>query len=313
MLYNTYSQYLKNKYGERVYKLPVNLPITCPNRDGTKGVGGCSFCGEVGAAFENLPCTMSVGGQIAENMAFIGRKYKAKKFIAYFQNFSNTYMPLEKFKENIRAANAENIVGIAVSTRPDCISDEYMSFLGDFSKETGIDILIELGLQTVNYKTLEKINRGHSLAEFIDAVLTVKKYGFEVCAHLILNLPWDTDADAVECAKILSALRVDQVKLHSLYIVKGTPLADMYVNGEIEMGTYMDYVERVILFLEYLSPDIVIQRLIGRAKEEHTLFSNYGTSWWKIKDTIDALLEERKTYQGRKCDYLDGSALKKFV
>lgn len=312
MLYNTYAKYLTRKYGERVYKLPVNLPITCPNRDGTKGVGGCSFCGEVGAAFENLPCTMSVAEQISENMAFIGKKYKAKKFIAYFQNFSNTYMPVEQFKEYILSAVAENIVEIAISTRPDCIRDDYMEFLHTLSHKTGINFSIELGLQSVNYHTLAKINRGHTLAEFIDAVVTIKKYGFDVCAHLILNLPWDNEEDVIECAKVLSALRVEQVKLHSLYIVKGTPLAKKYLNNEFTMGTYMDYVNRVITFLEYLSPDVVIQRLIGRAKEEHTVFSNYGTSWWKIKDTIDEQMQLRGTFQGRLFNYLGGSALKNF-
>lgn len=312
MIYNTYSDYLKNKYGERVYKLPVNLPITCPNRDGTCSRGGCIFCAEIGAAFENLPVTMSVSEQIDENMRFIGSKYKADKFIAYFQNFTNTYMPLDVFKENITSAVKDKITEIAISTRPDCIRDDYMEFLHNLSQKTGINISIELGLQSVNYKTLKKINRGHTLAEFIDAVLTIKKYGFETCAHLILNLPWDDMEDVTECARIISALGVNQVKLHSLYIAKNTPMAEMYLRKEFDMGTYMDYVERVITFLEHLSPDIVIQRLIGRAKEEHTIFCNYGTSWWKIKDTIDAQMLKRGTYQGRLFDYLGGSALKKF-
>lgn len=312
MIYNTYSEYLKNKYGERVYKLPVNLPGTCPNRDGTKGTGGCIFCGEEGAAFENLPCTLSVEKQISENMDFIGKKYKAKKFIAYFQNFSNTYMPLDRFKDCIGRAARENIVAINISTRPDCIREEYMEFLKSFSEKNGIDITVELGLQTVNYHTLKKINRGHTLAEFIDAVNIVKKYGFDICAHIILNLPWDNDDDVIECAKILSALRVEQVKIHCLYILKNTPLAKKYLNDEFDMGTYTDYVNRVILFLEYLSPDIVIQRLIGRAREDRTLFANYGTSWWKIKDTIDEQMHERNTYQGRLCGYLGGDALKHF-
>lgn len=309
--YNTYSQYLKTKYGERVYKLPVNLCLTCPNRDGTAGIGGCIFCGEDGAAFENLPRTMSVSEQIAENMSFIGKKYKANKFIAYFQNYSNTYIPLSTFKEYITAARADNIVEIAISTRPDCIRDDYLDFLREFSENTGINISLELGLQSVNCHTLAKINRAHSLAEFIDAVLAIHRFGFPVCAHLILNLPWDDDCDVIECAKVLSALRADQVKLHSLYIPKGTPLEKMYLDGEIDMGTYHDYVRRVVEFLEYLSPDVVIQRLIGRASEEKTVFSNYGTSWWKIKDTIDAVLEEKNTYQGRLCTYLGGSALNK--
>ena len=312
MRYYAYSEYLKEKYGERVYKLPVNLPITCPNRDGTCSQGGCIFCGDVGAAFENLPTSMPVKEQIRENMEFIGTKYKAKKFIAYFQNFTNTYMPFEVFKKNIDDAIADNIVEIAVSTRPDCINDKYMSYLKEVSDKHHINISVELGLQTVNYKTLKKINRGHSLAEFIDAVLCIHKYGFSVCTHLILNLPWDDEEDVVECAKILSALRVEQVKLHSLYIVKNTPMEAMYTSGEFDMGTYMDYVNKVILFLEHLSPNVIIQRLIGRAKEEHTVFANYGTSWWKIKDTIDYELEARDTYQGRLCNYLDGFALKKF-
>ena len=312
MRYNTYSKYLENKYGERVYKLPVNLPITCPNRDGTCSYGGCIFCGEVGAAFENLPSTMSVSQQIKENMDFIGKKYKAQKFIAYFQNFTNTYMPLDEFKRNILDAIKEKVVEIAISTRPDCIRDDYMSFLNEVKEKYGVNISIELGLQSVNYKTLKTINRGHTLAEFIDAVMIIQKYGFDICAHLILNLPWDNIEDTIECAKILSALRVKQVKLHSLYIVKDTPLSKMYLNNEFDMGTYMDYVDRVIAFLEYLSDDIVIQRVIGRAKEEHTIFANYGTSWWKIKDTIDEEMEKRNTYQGRLCNYLGGSALKKF-
>lgn len=312
MIYNKYSDYLKKLYGERVYKLPVNLPITCPNRDGTCSVGGCIFCGEVGAAFENLPSTMSVENQIKENMEFIGRKYKAKKFIAYFQNFTNTYMPFDEFKRVINAAVMDNIVEIAVSTRPDCIRDQYMSFLKELSDSTGIRISIELGLQTVNYKTLKKINRGHTLAEFIDAVKIIQKYGFDICTHLILNLPWDDMEDVTECARILSALRINQVKLHSLYIVKDTPMAEMYQKGDFDMGEYTDYVERVITFLENLSPEITIQRLLGRAKEEHTVFSNYGMSWWKIKDTIDDEMEKRGTYQGIKCNYLNGKALNKF-
>ena len=312
MRYRAYSQYLKEKYGEKVYKLPVNLPITCPNRDGCVGIGGCIFCGDVGAAFENLPSTMAIGRQIEENMEYIGSKYNANKFIAYFQNFTNTYMPLDVFKDNISQAVRDNIVEIAISTRPDCISREYLEFLDEISKNHNINISIELGLQTVNYKTLAKINRGHTLAEFIEAVNLIHEYKFEVCTHLILNLPWDDIDDVVECAKVLSALKVEQVKLHSLYIVKNTPMANMYLNNEFSMGTYYDYVERVIAFLEHLSPDVVIQRLIGRAKEDHTIFSNYGTSWWKIKDNIDEQLELKDTYQGKKCDYLGGKALRKF-
>lgn len=312
MRYFTYSQYLNRKYGERVYKLPVNLPGTCPNRDGCVGVGGCIYCGEEGAAFENLPNTMPVREQIEKNMDYIGKKYKAEKFIVYFQNYSNTYMPLEEFKTYIEQAVKENVVEIAVSTRPDCINDEYLDYLYSFKEKNKIEISIELGLQSVNYHTLKTINRGHTLAEFIDAVIRIKKRGFPVCSHIILNLPWDDMTDVIECAKIVSALEVDQVKLHCLYILKDTPIADMYVNNEFEMGSFYDYVEKVVAFIEYLHPDIAIQRIIGRAREEDCIFANYGTSWWKIKDNIDDQLELFDSYQGIKCDYLNGKALKKF-
>lgn len=312
MRYNSYSEFLKNKYGEKVYKVPVNLPITCPNRDGNVGCGGCIFCGDEGAAFENLPLSLPVREQICENIKVLSKKYKADKFIIYFQNFTNTYMPLESFQEMIAQSVHEKACALYVSTRPDCIKDSFMSVLKDFAKANGYDVCIELGLQTANYKTLTKLNRGHTLAEFIDAVLTIKKYNFDICAHVILNLPWDNMDDVIETAKIISSLGINQVKIHSLYIPKNTAIAKMYENGEFDMGTKYDYVRRVITFIEHLSPDIVIQRLIGRAREAHTLFCNYGTSWWKIRDNIVDELEMRDIHQGDKFDYLGGKALSKF-
>jgi len=311
MRYLSFSDYLKQKYGEKVYKIPVNLDITCPNRDGTCGNGGCIFCGEEGAAFEKLPTSLPVKDQIKQNIDFIGKKYNAQKYIIYFQNFTNTYLPYDYFCSMIEDSVHDNVCAIYLSTRPDCIDHKYMQFLKDFSLKTGYDICIELGLQSVNYKTLKKINRGHSLAEFIDAVLTIKKYGFEICAHVILNLPWDDLDDVTECAKILSALGVNQVKLHSLYILKDTPMATMYQNGEFSMGSHYTYIEKVVAFLRHLSPDIVIGRLIGRASEEKSVFCNYNMSWWKIKDGIENELDFLDAYQGDKCTYLGGSALKR--
>lgn len=311
-LYRVYSVYLKNKYGEKVYKLPINLPITCPNRDGSVGYGGCIFCGEVGAGFESLSNVIPVREQILKNMAYIKKRYKANKFIAYFQNYTNTYMNLELFKNYIKEAILDDIVEIDISTRPDCISDEYLEFLKTIKNDYGINITIELGLQTVNYHTLKKINRGHTLAEFIDSVIRIKSFGFEICTHLILNLPWDTMEDVIENAKILSALSVDHVKLHSLYVVENTQLAKLYKEGRIQIISKEEYIFRVINFLEYLKSDIVVQRLIGRAPEENTIFVNWGTSWWKIKEEIINKMIELKTFQGKKCNYLNGSALEKF-
>ncbi len=311
--YFTYSDYLKQRYGVKVYKLPVSLPVTCPNRDGTCGRDGCVFCGEIGAGYENLPATVTVAEQIEKNMAHIKPKYKAEKFIAYFQNFSNTYLPPETLRRHLLDACREDVVGIALATRPDCIHEVYLEMLSEVAAKKKIEISIEMGLQTVNYHTLKKINRGHGLAEFIDAINRIRKYGFPVCAHLILNLPWDNDDDAVEGAKIISALGIEQVKLHALYIVKGTVLADWYQAGEVKLISQEEYMERVILFLEHLSSDIAVQRLIGRAPASNTLFTNWQTGWWKIRDNIIAEMAKRDTYQGAKCHYLHGAAVRRFV
>ena len=312
-VYNTYAKYLQNKYNEKVYKLPINLPLTCPNRDGTLSIGGCTFCGEEGGSFENLPDCLSVKEQILKNMEYIKKRYKATKFIAYFQNFSNTFLQLEDFKKYINEAILEDIVGISISTRPDCINDKYLIFLEELQSNMGIDIVIELGLQSVNYHSLVKINRGHTLAEFIDAVIRIKTHNLNVCSHLILNLPWDGTLDIIEAAKIISSLGVDEVKLHSLYIVDGTKMAEQYKNGEIDIISKNDYINRVIAFLEYLDPNIVVQRIMGRAPQENALFVNWQESWWKIRDEIVSKMVEEKTFQGKKFNYLNGKALKRFL
>lgn len=309
-LYREYSAYLKNKYGCKVYKLPINLDLTCPNRDGNVSTGGCTYCNEKGGSFENLPNSYTIKEQLEKNMALIRKKYKAEKFIAYFQNYSNTYMGIEEFKDVINQAITEDIVGISISTRPDCVSDEQIKFLSDIQEKMGIDITIELGLQTSNYKTLKKINRGHSLAEFIDACIRIKAYKLRICAHVILDLPWDDTDDTIETSKILSSLGVDEVKLHSLYIADKTKMAEEYINGKLNVLSKEDYINRVVLFLEYLNPNIVIQRLIGRAPREDSLLVNWNQSWWKIRDEIIESMIKAQTYQGAKFDYLGGSALR---
>lgn len=308
-LYNKYSEYLQNKYGEKIYKLPINLPLTCPNRiDGN----GCSFCAEVGTGFEALESTKSITKQLQETKLLINKKYKAKKYIAYFQNYTNTFMTLDKFRSCIlEAAQDQDIVEISISTRPDCIKDSYLEVLNEIHKSYHIDINIELGLQTVNYHTLDEVDRGHGLAEFIDAVLQIKKFPFTICTHLILNLPWDNMRDVIECAKIISALKIDIVKLHSLYIAKNTKLSKQYKDGTITICSKEEYINRVISFLEYCSPNIVIERLFSRVPEEDADFSNWNTSWWKLQDELLAKMEESNSFQGKQFHYLNGSALNK--
>jgi len=303
-LYYKYSDYLKDKYKEKVYKVPVNVNTTCPNRDGNIGYGGCIFCGEEGAGFELLDKENSIKNQISKNKKFISKRYKAEKFIIYFQNFTNTYINFKVFKTNILESIDSDVVEIAVSTRPDCITDEILTFLKEIKDKNKININFELGLQTCNYKSLKKLNRGHTLAEYIYTANRIKNIGFDLCTHIILNLPWDEVDDAVENAKIVSSIKTDTVKIHSLYILKDTILGKMYEEEKISIIDKDEYIERMILFLEYLNPEIGIQRLFSRAVKERTLFCNWDTSWWKLKDDLINKMNEKRSFQGKKYNYL---------
>ncbi len=307
--YKKYSEAMIQRFGMKVYKIPINLPVTCPNRDGRISEGGCSFCGEVGAGFECQANTVSIADQFTSNAAYIGKKYHAEGFIAYFQNFSNTYMSPESFSETVNELETLPILGVSISTRPDCISAEHLEILKNAADRHDWHVTMEYGLQTVNYHTLSRMNRGHGLAEFIDAVLMTHEKGFEVCAHLILNLPGDDDVDTQEAAAVLAALKVEQVKLHGLYILRNTPLGEAYLAGEVPMISAEEYVERVVNFIRSSSPSLVFQRLTGRAPESETLFCNWGMSWWKLSDMIEGRLEALDAHQGDCATRLGGSAV----
>lgn len=309
-IYYSYSEYLKKKYGEKVYKLPVNLPVSCPNR---KEGAGCSFCAEEGTGFEAAGAMVPVREQLMASREKVEKRYHAKKFIAYFQNYTNTFLPLDTLRAYMQqAAEVESIVEVCLSTRPDCIREDYLRAMADFRAETGLEVSLELGLQTVNYHTLRKVNRGHGLAEFLDAVLAIAPYKFPVCVHMILNLPGDTMEDARESARILSALPVSMVKLHSLYIPKKSVLYQEYRNGRISICAKEEYLERLAEFIALLRPDIAVERLFARIPEKDSAFCNWGHSWWKLTDEWTALMKEKQYVQGVHCDYLNGAALNRW-
>lgn len=312
--YYKYSDYLQNKYGAKTYKLPINLTLTCPNRDGVISEGGCAYCGAEGASFEESTVT-PVKTQLLEIKENIAEKYNAEKFIAYFQNFTNTYLPLDELRKNIaEALEVDDVVEIALATRPDCINQNYIKGMLELIKNASreVNLNLELGLQTANYHTLEEINRGHTLAEFIDAVNTAKEYSVDIGVHLILNLPDDDRLDVIESAKIVSALNVDNVKLHALYIREDTELGRKYQAGKLDIISLEEYIGRVIAFLEYLDPQIGVQRLLGKAPEEGSLFVNWGRDYWQVHNAILQKMEEQDTFQGKRFDYLQGKALKRW-
>ena len=213
-LYRTYSDYLKEKYNEKVYKIPIALPVTCPNRDGTLDSDGCIFCGSIRADYETKAVGMEITRQIDRSISHVGSKYKVKKFIAYFLNFTNTYMPLSRFEYCVEeACGHPDIVGLAVSTRPDCIHESYLEVLREAQGKYGTNITVELGLQSVNPHTLLKIGRCHTVAEFIDAALQIGRYHFDLCTHIIADLPWDDRIDLEEAAKLAEEMKKFGIKL----------------------------------------------------------------------------------------------------
>lgn len=301
--YKKLSKYLKEKYHARVHKLPLSAGFTCPNRDGKISKGGCIFCDPTGSGFATLGSNVPIQEQVIKMIERAEKRFKAKKFIAYFQAFSNTYASPEKLEKIYESALIDpRIVGLDVSTRPDLLQEEVLDVLEKFKKK--VNLTVEVGLQTVNYKTLKILNRGHTLAEFVDAVNRLKKRNFDVVAHVIINLPWDDIEDVVETAKILSALNVDGVKLHSLYVVQNTELAKMFLNGEVSICSIDEYVDRVITFIEYLDPNIIIHRLVADPPKKGTIFGNWNMKKQDIVRIIEEEMEKRDTFQGKKYGYL---------
>lgn len=295
--YHTFSEEMKRKFGEKVYKLPVNLPVSCPNR--VDGKDGCIFCSELGTGFESMEQSVSVTEQLWNARNKVEKKYNSHLFIAYFQNYTNTFLPIEQFRSFMEeAAQFPNLVGIAVSTRPDCISNEYLDVLKQLKDRYHIEIFMELGLQTVNYHTLDLIQRGHGLGAFLESVLLIKEYSFLVTVHLILNLPGDTMRDVEEVVDVLNALPIHCVKLHSLYVPKNTKLSLLVKNGKLSLGTKEEYLDRITYFVTHCRPDFIIERLFSRIPEEESEFSNWGCSWRKLQNEWEQNMDTNGWYQG---------------
>jgi len=299
-LYYKYSEYLANKYGQKIYKIPLNISSNCPNRDGTKSFGGCIFCAPDGSGHENMPKNISIEVQYESIKKILIKKYKAQKYIAYFQSYSNTYMPMELFKYNMdKAAQLDGCVALSISTRPDCIQESHINFLTQLKEKYKKDICIEIGMQSSNDNTLEILNRNHTIDEVIKSSHMVKKAGLELCVHIIVDMPWDGRKDIIKDAKIINDVKCDSVKVHSLYIAKDTYLEKMYKEGKLKLLSIDEYIDRVILLLENINKDIAIQRLISRVTPDKSVICTWNQSWRKVLNMIENEMVVRGTYQGK--------------
>jgi radical SAM protein (TIGR01212 family) len=300
--YRVYSHFLKQQFGHRVHKISVDAGFTCPNRGARRTASGCLFCDPNGSGATGIARRRPIHAQIEHGKEVMRRKYKAKEFIAYFQPFSNTYAPVETLRALYdEALGVDNVVGLAIGTRPDCVPPEVMDLLSEYRQRT--DLWLELGLQSCHDSSLNFLRRGHDYATFLEAVAGVQQRGIPLCVHVILGLPGETPAHMLETADEMARLRINGIKIHLLHILEGTPLGDMYKAGEIEVLSQDDYVNLAVDFIERLHPDTLIHRLTGDGPRETLLAPLWSLNKWEVLNAIDATFAQRGTRQGSRCRY----------
>jgi len=290
---NFFRSYAKEKFGRRIQKIPVALPFTCPNIDGTKGRGGCIYCYR-GSRPEHLSPKQSLREQIEEGIKRAKKRYGKKVgFFVYFQSYTNTYGELEELEELYNTAvEYEEVVGLDVGTRPDCAPEEVLDLLNQYA-DMGYEVWVEFGLQSANFETLKRINRAHGISDLVDAVLRAKKRALKVCVHTIVGLPGEEREDFLETAKLLTALGVEGVKIHPLYVMRNTGLAKLYREGRLRTLSLGEYVSYAADMLELIPEKMVVHRLTAEARKPALIAPDYCTYERKL-EVIKAVEDELK-------------------
>ncbi len=294
--YYKFSTYFKNKgFKERVQKITVDAGFSCPNRDGKLSEDGCIYCNNEGFS----PNTRKNFGSIEEQIAKGIKRANAKKFIVYFQAYTNTYAPLDELKKIYDSAKKfKDVIGISIATRPDCVNEDVVGLIASYTKD--YEVWIEYGLQTIHKKTLKFINRGHLYDDFLRAVdITKKKKDIKICAHVITGLPFEDKGMIIETAKSIGVLRLDGVKIHPMHIIKGTRLEELYSAGTFKVLELDEYVDLAVSFLEHLWPDTVIQRITADCPKELLIAPSWILDKSTLLQQIEKKLSERDTCQGR--------------
>ncbi len=294
---------MKNKFGKKVYKITLDAGFSCPNRDGTISNGGCIFCDSGGSFSQAHSNLLSIEEQVQKGVENLSQKFKAEKFMSYFQAYSNTYRSVEELKTIYDSALIHpDVVGISIGTRPDCVDGAKLDLISGYTKN--YETWVEYGLQSIHDKALNFINRGHNYETFLRAYEQTKARGINVCVHVILGLPGETREDMLETARALADLKIDGIKLHALCVMKNTKLAQMYETGEIELLKEDEYVGLVCDFLEILPPETTIQRLTGNGLTTLRINPSWLNKKFDILNKIDNELIARNTYQGVKSNRL---------
>ena len=300
MRYFAYNYYLRRRFGGRVQKVSLDAGFTCPNVDGTVATGGCVFCDNRSfSPSRRLPRT-TIAAQLEQGIRLLRRRYRnVTHFLAYFQPATNTYAPVERLRRLFaEALDHAEVVGLVIGTRPDCVPDEVLDLLSELAGRTYLSV--EYGMQTMHDRSLAWMNRGHGHQAFLDAVERSRGRGFEVGAHVILGLPGETRDDMLATARELARLRIDAVKIHNLYAVKNTALAEWVRSGEVELMARDEYVQTLVDFLERLPPNCLVERISGEAPPDYLVGPDWCLNKPGLRAAVDEEFERRDTWQGKR-------------
>lgn len=296
--YNQFSAYLKNKFGAKVYKITLDAGFSCPNRDGTISTGGCIFCDDGGSFSQAHSNLLPIEEQVKIGAKTLHDRFKAEKFMSYFQAYTNTYKPVNELEKIYKSALTHpDIVGLSIGTRPDCVDEDKLNLISDIGKD--YYTWIEYGLQSIHDKTLLKINRGHDFDCFLRGYEKAKEKGINVCVHVIFGL-WETEKEILQTAEKLAQLKVDGVKIHMLCALQNTKLSQLYENKEIDFMSEEEYVNLVCDFLEILPVETTIHRLAGNGLKKNLIAPRWLGAKLDCLNKIDRELLKRNSYQGSK-------------
>jgi uncharacterized protein len=298
MPYRNFGRYLRDTFGCRVYKVSVDAGFTCPNRDGTVGVGGCIYCNNDSFRPVSADRLKPVPQQVREGMDYLRRRFKAEKFIVYFQPYTNTHAPLKVLVPLYESAlDHPDVIGLSIGTRPDCMDEEKIAWLERLAGHRSVTV--EYGLQSINDSTLARINRGHTFQSWLDAMQRTRDRGIKLGTHLILGFPWESREDAVATARAVSGKGLSFLKLHHFHVVRNTEAARMHAERPFPLLLLEDYADLAVDFVERLSPEIYIERLFGTAPETELIAPLWMKSPSEIRRVIDHRFLDRDTWQGR--------------
>jgi len=296
--YNDFNSYLRKRFGSRVQKITIDAGFSCPNLDGTISHGGCIYCDGKGSGTGAARKAESIKEQLRQAKARLAARYKATRFMAYFQAFTNTYAPCDILRKRYdEALTDSDMVGLAIGTRPDCIDEERLDLIQEYTATHMV--WIEYGLQSMHNRTLKKINRGHLFEDFVRAVEMTQGRNILICAHVILGLPGESRDDILDTATALADLDIDGIKIHSLYVLGETPLARLFQAGGCTVLDQETYTAWVVAFLEHLSPSIVVQRLTGDPDPSALLAPEWTLNKQQTLSLIQKKMEAKETWQGK--------------